>query len=374
MALSTHNSKRRGFTLVELLVVIAIIGMLLGLLLPAVQSARESARRTQCSVNIRSLAQATDQYESARLKMPAAMDRWMGSNGSASVAGASGTNGAYSSIFMLLPYLEEKTVYDNVSNNTGRLTQGPFSVGTTAGAASGGAYSAPLPNGLPHAATLTNIAVLQCPTSSVGSSVNPVLFFNGVSTGNTASDVQVTPSGGSLTPCGRTAYHAMVGAFMVSGSVPIQAAGAIVLQPPATTAAFGLAGIQKGQVSDGLTKTILFVESREQTYASWIDGATTWVTAQAGSSDLTATSAPVNGKWVVTSSALNQSGYMTAAQAGSRFANSRDWGPSSEHPGGIVFAAFGDTHVQPITNDVDPSVFTAWSTRGGNEANGGVTQ
>lgn len=369
MVSCTHNSKRRGFTLVELLVVIAIIGMLLGLLLPAVQSARESARRTQCSVNIRGLAQATDQYESARQKMPAAMDRWMGSNGSASVAGATGTNGAYSSLFMLMPYLEEKSVYDNVSNNTGRLTQGPFSVGTTAGAASGGAYSSPNCT-LPHAATLTNIAVLQCPTGG-GASVDPALTFGGTSTGNTASDVQVTPAGGTLTPCGRTAYHAMVGAFMVSGTVPTIAAGAIVLQPPPTTTAFGLAGIQKGQISDGLTKTILFIESRERTYASWIDGATTWVTAQPG---LSAAPALTNGRWVVTTSALNENQYMTAAQAGSRFANSRDWGPSSEHPGGIVFAAFGDTHVQPITGDVDPSVFTAWSTRGGNEANGGVTQ
>jgi hypothetical protein len=65
---------------------------------------------------------------------------------------------------------------------------------------------------------------------------------------------------------------------------------------------------------------------------------------------------------------------MTSSQAGSRFANNRDWGPSSEHSGGIVIAAFGDTHAQPVTGDVDPSVFTAWSTRGIGESNGGVTQ
>jgi prepilin-type N-terminal cleavage/methylation domain-containing protein len=95
------RSSQLGFTLVELLVVIAIIGMLVSILLPAVQAARASARRSQCQSNIRQVALAALNFESAKGYLPSSI-RPAGLTPLPRIAG----------ITLLLPYLEQGNRYD----------------------------------------------------------------------------------------------------------------------------------------------------------------------------------------------------------------------------------------------------------------------
>jgi prepilin-type N-terminal cleavage/methylation domain-containing protein len=92
--------RRKAFTLVELLVVIAIIGILVALLLPAIQAAREAARRAKCQSNLKNIALALANFESAKKRFPIgfvpqpdSVEAW-----------------AWSSF--TLPYLEEQAIYD----------------------------------------------------------------------------------------------------------------------------------------------------------------------------------------------------------------------------------------------------------------------
>ncbi len=108
-----------GFTLVELLVVIAIIGILVSLLLPAVQQVREAARRTQCSNNIRQLALAVHNYESAVRRMPPGIQIVDADN----TAGSRNSQGRWSWGAFLLTYVEQGNLANVLRINQGTLQQ-----------------------------------------------------------------------------------------------------------------------------------------------------------------------------------------------------------------------------------------------------------
>ena len=106
---STHDGSTHGFTLVELLVVIAIIAILVSLLLPAVNSAREAARKLQCTNNIRQVALAVLNYESANRELPPSI-----TFDTSRVTGGWNESEKYGPnwVIMVLPYMEEQAVYD----------------------------------------------------------------------------------------------------------------------------------------------------------------------------------------------------------------------------------------------------------------------
>ncbi len=113
----TLAARKPGFTLVELLVVIAIIGVLVSLLLPAVQAAREAARRMQCRNNLKNLALAVLNYESAKGDLPPSSQ--MNLVPTARNGSSDGTRGVrmwtgqdISWLVQILPFVEQQPLFD----------------------------------------------------------------------------------------------------------------------------------------------------------------------------------------------------------------------------------------------------------------------
>ena len=110
---------RRGFTLIELLVVIAIIGILIGLLLPAVQAAREAARRAQCINNLKQIGLGIANYAGSQGETyPWATGEW---------------GQDWSTLVLLLPYVEQQPMFNAINFVNGGMTDGSslFVINTT---------------------------------------------------------------------------------------------------------------------------------------------------------------------------------------------------------------------------------------------------
>jgi prepilin-type N-terminal cleavage/methylation domain-containing protein/prepilin-type processing-associated H-X9-DG protein len=101
--------QRAAFTLIELLVVIAIIGVLIALLLPAVQACRSAARRTQCINNEMQIALALQNYESSFETLPPGVVNATGPISQRE------TGYHYSWLVQILPFVEQKNVYNHLN-------------------------------------------------------------------------------------------------------------------------------------------------------------------------------------------------------------------------------------------------------------------
>ena len=97
--------RRSGFTLIELVVAVGIIGLLVAILLPAVQSAREAARRVRCVSSLRQLGYALHSYHASHNMFP-----------SSSLANGRGwSRNCLSELTFLLPYIDQQPLYASIN-------------------------------------------------------------------------------------------------------------------------------------------------------------------------------------------------------------------------------------------------------------------
>ncbi len=347
---------RLGFTLVELLVVIAIIGILVALLLPAIQAAREAARRTECQNNLKNIALACLNYESANGELPP---------GSINTAVVQGSGLGWP--VHILPYVEESTVSKSALET----------YKTTANA-----YADDDNNGTTNLLNSLLLPMYLCPSDpdlkyqqekygdSVAAKGRKGMSYAGVS-GSYYARTGICTS--SKTP----------GRYCVSNDVagllgPNNYDGLLIQDWPVS--------LQK--VTDGTSKTLLIGERTYQIRA-WMLGAY-WVnpkdppgfytTAPKGPQPATAFFASKN---VTDKVLLNHDPY-TGCYIGHdnslgdrppvpdttpRTISVNDLPFGSFHPSGVNFS-FGDGSVRLIADDIDTKLYLAMGSRNGEEAIG----
>jgi prepilin-type N-terminal cleavage/methylation domain-containing protein len=432
------KEKARGFTLVELLVVIAIIGVLVALLLPAIQAAREAARRNACQNKMKQLGLALLNHENTYKRLP--MLTWNNTStntgapgggigptgvpniygsmpGNISVPSGISAPAGYSWMVRLLPALEESATYNLLSAASGKFSYPAFSltggkgqpndasmgpgVRFNAGGVTGNTWWR-------HFSTL-DLDQVRCPSFSgdaIAGGVDNFQQWALCSSSNTMAP-DYRSMNGPTTPWGVTVtnYKAMTAthfACLQNPNTPGLGGMASTYEPPNGVIVPPLNASSTGtglrSVTDGTSKTIVIVESKEQVFSSWFDGTASWVTAtpfganQDFSNTMTVTpnkpmqpirinSSTVTPGTISTFFWKFNDGGQTALNYGNKSQNRyfnlgtffpgtwyTEWihGPSSDHPG-IILHSFLDAHVQGIDEGIDATLYIQLVTKAGKE-------
>jgi prepilin-type N-terminal cleavage/methylation domain-containing protein/prepilin-type processing-associated H-X9-DG protein len=308
---------RRGFTLIELLVVIAIIAVLAALILPAVQTAREAARRAQCANNLKQMALAVHNFHDSKKHLPSSIR-----------PAATGTV-RFGSLTQLLPFLDKKVQWDQYD----------------------GSVNWSHANNLP--VTSQRVNVFECPSSTK----------HGVLDGNP----DVTP------------FAAIVATSDYGSSIGVDSR----LPSVVSTVKAGKGMMPKNQtpqptfseVTDGLSSTILFIESAGRPYAyrrgpRIVNDDPTVARVQGGgwsraASDILFAGSSKDGSVIPGTVAINSTNgddIAASAYPHPTYGTEGTSQPFGFHLTGIN-VAFGDGSVKFIDEGVDITVFAALITR-----------
>ena len=259
-----RSQTRRGFTLVELLVVIAIIGILIGMLLPAVQQVREAARRATCMNNIRQLALASHNYDSAHKEHPpgvlAAPLLGQTRGFDPVISGIDKENWIGTKVF-LLPFIEQNNL-DGLFTTNRAIKTGDVDYWWGGGWPDGGDQI--------WTSASYKIPAFLCPSD--GGHTAAVGIFVGLYARNTTLGGWWDPNGNSLN-LGRTNYCSCSGAV-----------GAPEAPTAAATYWGDFPGIYHnrsengfGSISDGSSNVIAFAEQASNTLVNRIKTDYSWV-------------------------------------------------------------------------------------------------
>lgn len=305
--MSRFSLQRRGFTLVELLVVIAIIGLLVALLLPAIQAARESARRAHCLNNLAQIGVALQHYANAHHRLPPASTSDV-DFGVWSYA-ADPTVHLHSWRSLILPFVEGSNLAQFVDYNDSALAAGN------------------------RRAASTVVPLYRCPS------------FAGLDFSRESK------------------YTAISREFAIANYMAMGATTVGSLWGPAAGdrspdgAIYCLSDTRLKDVTDGLSRTIFVVETREQNAAVWIDG--TGAAAVGRRFDIGTVPSYAGPEL-----SLNYAPYYEYGDTNDSI-DSR-YGPSSMHPR-VVLHLFGDGSAREISENVDADLYDALVTRAGGE-------
>ena len=340
-----------AFTLVELLVVIAIIGILIALLLPAIQAAREAARRAQCANNCKQLALACMNHHSARKAFPA---------GVANCASPNSSNGSKTEACMgwgglILPYMDDKTMWEALKQATGKVNFNDFS----------------WKNALQVAQT--PMPTFMCPSDTMGP-INDN-YGGGSAAGGKSNYVGCAGTWGAF-KCDKivssTNWSDLPNDFMkVTKPAPNYFDSGNPFYFGMTNGVFGETAVQAGltkacsvkDIPDGTSKTILLGErdgsDNGSDYPKWNGGydAGLWIGPERGDYPTSVLgNAGQDPPQVLQSNDIN-----AKADRGDGYKVPR--GFASVHRGGAINFAMADGHVTTLSATIDPKVYKALGTR-----------
>jgi uncharacterized protein DUF1559 len=335
------------------------------LLFPALAQSGSNAELNSCMNNLKQIAIALQNHHDTRKAFPLASTQPIDHKpGSAEADSAAG----YSWLTMLLPFMEQATLYNSVSRGLkeNKLAFDPD-------------MAAPVGGKAVHPAGIV-VNNFLCPS------------FNG--------DSHVVEQDSDYKPMKDGALPAVSNYHALAGSHFFNAEGLGRLNPPdqLNRGYEGDGGIpfpslvgdklQRQGLSirsfqDGTSNTLMAAESLEPAYSAWLDGQSTWLVAAWPGNKVMPTAEPnvANGgvpilSWSdkdkktarVAVNLRERNGQPKTYLAVGRWSGSKErrYAASSNHPN-VVGHAYADGHVEMISTNVDPNIYIQLVTRAGRE-------